>query len=47
VEPRSAQGFEDIKGLNKDDQGIWHGSAMKDGKSVNVTLDYQGNIAEQ
>jgi putative membrane protein len=33
--------------LNKDDQGIWRGTAMKGGKSVNVTLDYQGNIAEQ
>jgi hypothetical protein len=42
-----ARGYTDVKGLNKDDQGIWHGSAMKGGKSVNVTLDYQGNIAEQ
>jgi len=42
-----ARGYKDVKGLNKDDQGIWHGSAMKGGKTVNVTLDYQGNIAEQ
>jgi Spy/CpxP family protein refolding chaperone len=40
-------GYTAVKGLSKDDQGIWHGSAMKDGKPVNVTLDYQGNIAEQ
>ena len=42
-----ARGYKDVKGLNIDDQGIWHGSAMKGGKTVNVTLDYQGNIAEQ
>ena len=42
-----AHGYKDVKGLNKDDRGIWHGKAVKDGKPVNVTLDYQGNIAEQ
>jgi hypothetical protein len=40
-------GYTDIKELTKDDQGIWHGSATKGGKAVDVTLDYQGNIAEQ
>ena len=40
-------GYSHVKGLSQDDQGIWHGMAMKSGASVNVTLDYQGNIAEQ
>ena len=33
--------------ITKDDQGIWHGTAMKNGASVNVSVDFQGNIAEQ
>jgi hypothetical protein len=40
-------GYSKVRGLTLDDQGVWRGTAMKDGKSVNVTLDYQGNIAEQ
>lgn len=41
------RGFAQIRDLKKDDQGIWRGMAMKDGKSVAVTLDYQGNIVGQ
>lgn len=37
-------GYVDITGLKLDDKGVWRGAAMKDGKSVNVALDYQGNI---
>jgi hypothetical protein len=37
-------GYTDITGLKLDDQGIWRATAMKDGKSVTVTLDYQGNV---
>jgi hypothetical protein len=40
-------GYSSVKGLTKDDQGIWHGAAMKNGASVNVSVDFQGNIAEQ
>ncbi len=40
-------GFKNVTGLNKDDQGIWRGKAEKDGKSVNVGLDYKGNISAQ
>jgi putative membrane protein len=29
------------------DQGVWRGTAMKDGKSTPVGLDYQGNIVAQ
>ena len=37
-------GFTEVKGLKKDDQGIWRGSAMQSGKQVNVALDFQGNV---
>ena len=36
----------DISNLNKDEQGVWRGRAMKDGKIVDVRLDYQGNVIE-
>jgi hypothetical protein len=37
-------GYADVTGLTLDDKGVWRAKAMKDGKSVNVALDYQGNI---
>ena len=41
----AAKGYLDISGLKKDDRGIWRGKAtMKDGKSVAVILDREGNI---
>jgi hypothetical protein len=40
-------GYSKVKGLTKDDQGIWYGTAMKNGAWVNVSVDFQGNIAEQ
>ena len=33
--------------LVKDDKGIWRGTAMKDGKSVNVAVDFKGNVVAQ
>jgi protein CpxP len=42
-----AQGFNDVTDLRKDDQGIWRGKAMRDGKSANVMLDFKGNVATQ
>ena len=41
------KGFGQVTGLKKDDKGIWRGTAMKDGKSMAVALDYQGNIVSQ
>lgn len=41
-----AKGYSDVTAFNKDDDGIWSASAMKDGKVVQVKLDYQGNITE-
>jgi len=40
-------GFTGVTGLTKDDAGIWWATASKDGKSVKVGLDYQGNVATQ
>ena len=37
-------GFANISDLKKDDQGVWRGKAMQDGKSVDVALDFQGNV---
>lgn len=37
-------GYADVTGLVLDDKGVWRGTATKDGKAVNVALDYQGNI---
>lgn len=39
-----AAGYTDVKDLRKDDQGVWRGQAMKDGKSEQVGLDFRGNI---
>ena len=40
-------GYTDISGLKLDDKGVWRGTATKDGKSVSVGLDYQGNVVTQ
>jgi hypothetical protein len=39
-----SRGYASVSGLAKDTNGFWRGKAMKDGKAVNVTLDYQGNV---
>ena len=37
-------GFSNVSGLVKDKDGIWRGKASKEGKIVDVGLDYQGNV---
>ena len=39
-----ARGFANVSELRKDDQGIWRGKAMHNGRSVDVALDFQGNV---
>jgi opacity protein-like surface antigen len=39
-----AKGFSNLTDLKKDDSGVWRGQAKQSGKSVTVSLDYQGNI---
>ena len=37
-------GYSEVSGLTKDEQGIWRGKAVKDGKASPVALDFQGNV---
>ncbi len=39
-----AHGFTEIKDLKKDDDGIWRGRATQQGKSVEIAIDYKGNV---
>src|SRR5277367_1368835 len=36
------KGFKSVSNLKKDDAGVWRGQAMQDGKTVNVSVDFQG-----
>jgi hypothetical protein len=38
------RGFTNVSKLAKDDNGVWRGQAMKDGKQVDVSLDFEGNV---
>ncbi len=40
-------GFSDVSGLAKDDSGVWRGKAKKDGKAVDVSVDFQGNVTSR
>ena len=37
-------GYSDVTALAKNKNGVWQGKAMKDGQTVNVALDYKGNV---
>ncbi len=39
-----AKGYTNVANLRKDTSGVWRGTAMKDGKSGPVSVDYQGNV---
>src|SRR5215203_5638659 len=39
-----SSGYSNVSGLQKDDSGVWRGKAQKDGKAVDVSLDFQGNV---
>ena len=42
-----AYGLAKPAAMTKDENGIWRGSSMKDGKSINVAVDYKGNVVAQ
>jgi opacity protein-like surface antigen len=42
-----SNGFSNVAELRKDDQGIWRGKATKGGRTVAVSLDFQGNVTSQ
>jgi hypothetical protein len=37
-------GFQKVSGLKLDGNGVWRGTAQKDGQPVSVWLDYKGNV---
>jgi opacity protein-like surface antigen len=39
-----SNGYANVSNLRKDDQGVWRGKAQKDGKTMDVSLDFQGNV---
>ncbi len=39
-----AAGYSGVSALKKDEKGVWRGTATKDGASVNVAVDYKGNV---
>jgi len=42
-----SRGYSNVTNLTKDDTGIWRGKAEKDQKSMDVSLDFQGNVTAQ
>ena len=38
------EGFTKVAELTKDDKGVWRGRAMRGGKMVSVSLDFQCNV---
>jgi hypothetical protein len=38
-------GYGQVSALSKDPDGIWRGSAVRNGHQVHVSLDYKGNIS--
>ena len=39
-------GYQSVTGLNKGKDGVWRGTAMKNGASVEVGMDFKGNVSE-
>ena len=37
-------GYTGVSALKKNDNGVWQGTAQRDGKAVSVSLDYKGDI---
>ena len=37
-------GYTEITGMTQDAQGVWRGQATKDGKTSEVSVDYQGSV---
>ena len=40
-------GYGDVSELKKDDSGVWRGKAKKGGTSMDVSLDFQGNVVSK
>jgi putative membrane protein len=42
-----SMGYTNVASLAKDDKGIWRGKAVKDGRTMNISVDFQGNVTAQ
>ena len=42
-----AKGYSEVSALVNDSSGIWRGTAIKDQKKVDVSVDFQGHVAAQ
>jgi hypothetical protein len=42
-----SHGMTGVSALKKDDDGIWRGTAQQDGKPVQVSVDFKGNVVPQ
>ncbi|MBE7211372.1 MAG: hypothetical protein INR65_10180 [Gluconacetobacter diazotrophicus] len=40
-------GFRDVHDLIRDDNGVWHGGATRNGAPVQVWEDYKGNVGTE
>ncbi len=47
MERIEAAGYTGVADLKLDDKGVWQATAMKDGKSMSVAMDYQGNVVSK
>ena len=39
-----AAGFSTVSALKKDDKGVWRGTASEGAKTVNIAVDFKGNV---
>ena len=39
-------GYAEVSGLTKDENGVWHGTASKDGQQRNVAVDVKGGVTK-
>jgi putative membrane protein len=39
-------GYTQVSELSKDENGVWRGSATKDGKTLSVAVDVKGTVAK-
>ena len=42
-----AAGFTEVSALQKDDKGIWRGTAKRGASQVNIAVDFKGNVVAQ
>ncbi len=42
-----AAGFTEVSALQKDDKGIWRGTAKRGGSQVKIAIDFKGNVVAQ